>query len=115
MLLQKLRERWNWHEIRGCPGRFVVSKTGDTVSPEVLLDSIVEGRDASKLVRRERIVRDPPQDDVFVAIFLDSQPPGGLITFCKRDGTFVHTFNEPSGLDRKLRAMGYGYLLDTTN
>src|SRR5438309_364776 len=98
-MLQRLRELWQWHEIRGCPGRFVVSRVGDHVAPETLLTMLADGRDLSILARCERFDRGA-KDDVFVAVFLDETPPGGLITFCKKDGSYVHTFNEPSGLER---------------
>jgi len=117
MLLERLRELWPWHEIRGCPGRFVVSKVGDHVPPEQLLVKICEKEnlDRTVMVRSRTFKHSHAGDDVFVAVFLDAgRPPhgGGLITYCKKNGSFVHTMNEPQGLERKLTAMGFEYILE---
>jgi hypothetical protein len=107
MLLQKLRELWSWHEIRGCPGRFVVSKQGDRIPPETLLAMLDQDW---KLHSRFELFSRDKQDSVFVAVFLDDLG-GGLITFCKQNGSYVHTLNEPSGLERKLKGLGFAHLL----
>jgi hypothetical protein len=59
------------------------------VAPDV---SIVEHRVAG--------ARDP----VFVARFAD----GGLISYRRADGTYVHTLNTREGLERKLAQLGIG-------
>jgi hypothetical protein len=41
-------------------------------------------------------------DPVIVAEFED----GGLISYRKPDGSFIHTVNTSEGLDRKLRQLG---------
>lgn len=110
MILTALRELWPWKEIRNCPGRYVVSKCGDDIPPERLLELLrekVEGKGPFN-VKAKRFVREPEKDDVFVAAFLD-QEGGGLITFCKKapNKGFVHTLNEPEGLERKLLGLGY--------
>lgn len=114
-MLQRLRDLWPWHEIRGCPGRFIVSKIGDEIPPEELIKRImfethgpIDNNEQS-LVRMKRFERQD-QDDVFVAVFLD-ETGGGLITFCKKNGSFVHTLNEPSGLMRKLEGLGFASML----
>ena len=106
-MLQRLRDIWPWHEIRGCPGRFIVSKQGDDIPPERVLQLIQA--DLS-LVRQHHFVR-VDKDDVFVAVFLDASG-GGLITFCKNGSKFVHTLNEPEGLARKLNGLGYYHMLE---
>jgi hypothetical protein len=42
------------------------------------------------------------KDPVVVAVFAD----GGLISYRKPDGRFVHTLNSRDGLERKLRELG---------
>ena len=42
------------------------------------------------------------RDPVVVAVFAD----GGLISYRKPDGRYVHTLNSRDGLERKLRELG---------
>ena len=106
-MLDRLRGLYKWEPIKNCPGRYIVKKSADHVTPDELLAKIqtVESNIAKSTFQREN------QDDVFVAIFLD-EPGGGLITFIKKDkGSFVHTLNEKSGLVRKLNGLGYSKFL----
>jgi hypothetical protein len=111
-MLQRLRDLWSWHEIRGCPGRFIVSKLGDDVPPEFIIQRLISASSSGEEHSSVRTAKFPrtDQDDVFVAVFLD-ESGGGLITFCKRDGHFVHTLNEPNGLERKLKGLGLEHML----
>ena len=52
--------------------------------------------------RRLRTYGDDGQDPVIVTPFDD----GGLISYRKADGTFLHTLNTREGLERKLRQLG---------
>jgi hypothetical protein len=42
------------------------------------------------------------KDPVVVAVFVD----GGLISYRKLNGTYVHTLNTRDGLERKLQQLG---------
>jgi hypothetical protein len=42
------------------------------------------------------------KDRVVVAVFDD----GGLISYRRPDGTFLHTLNSPEGFERKLQQLG---------
>jgi hypothetical protein len=44
------------------------------------------------------------RDPVLVARFAD----GGLISYRRADGTYVHTLNTREGLERKLAQLGLG-------
>jgi hypothetical protein len=117
-MLQTLRDLWPWKPIKNCPGRYVVSKVGDGISPERVVETLLAKQRESQLgedhmVRWRRFKRDSDHDDVFIAVFLD-RTGGGLITFCKTKGvgeSFVHTLNEPDGLVRKCKALGYEEVL----
>jgi hypothetical protein len=76
------------------------------VAPEAILAKLPNVHD----IQTRNVTREN-KDDVFVAIFRDNGG-GGLITFCKGDGSFVHTLNEPHGLERKLKGLGLQYLVD---
>jgi hypothetical protein len=82
----------DWKPIPNCPGRYVLS-TKSVVSPEQLLGADVK-------VRRYRV--SVAKDPVFVACLDD----GGLISYLRPDGTYVHTLNSLEGFERKLLSIG---------
>jgi hypothetical protein len=89
-----LFQLYSWKEIPNCPGRYVLSKQDhrrlETVTPTTILDNQVPVEIFASEVCRDR---------VHVAKFLD----GGLLSYEKSDGTFVHTLNNLSGLARKMK------------
>jgi hypothetical protein len=89
----ELLGRWNWRPIRNCPGRYVLSNALDNLRPEQLLGADVE-------VTPFHVAR--ARDTVLVA-HLDN---GGLITYKRADGTYLHTLNTSEGMERKLRDLG---------
>jgi hypothetical protein len=89
MTFNQLLERWDWKPIRHCPGRFILSAAKSNLCPEELLGEPV-------YVRVYRV--DAAKDTVLV-VTLDG---GGLISYKKHDGSFVHTLNTPEGFQRKL-------------
>jgi phage baseplate assembly protein gpV len=92
-VFDKLKSRWAWRAIPHCPGRFVLASGPSGVSPSELLGPAVDVT--------EHVV--PAADDpVLVARFRD----GGLISYRKPNGTYVHTLNTADGLDRKLQQLG---------
>jgi hypothetical protein len=78
--------------IRGCPGRFHL-RGADRSSPGHLTGGLA-------VVERHR----SPQaaDPVLIVRLRD----GGLISYEKPDGTFVHTLGDPDGFARKLAQLG---------
>jgi hypothetical protein len=88
-----LKARWDWRPIPNCPGRFVFSEGPSNISPEELA--------LSPIHVTEHIVA-TAKDPVLVAIFGD----GGLISYRKQNGTYLHTLNSRDGLERKLQQLG---------
>lgn len=85
--------RWRLRPIRNCPGRFVIEDAPPTLAPADVLGASVPLRTFYPAAAR---------DAVAVARF----PGGGLISYLRGDGTYLHTLNTPEGLDRKLAQLG---------
>ena len=92
-----------WHEIKNCPGRFVLRKKGGNYSnltPSEFIYEITNHRMKTYIV------------DGFVSkmnekiLLIPFSCQGGLLTYVKGDGSYVHTLNTPSGYKRKLEALG---------
>jgi hypothetical protein len=88
----RLRAEWPWRPIPNCPGRFVLATGASRVTPEAL---------APRVPLVEHRVAGAP-DPVVVGRFAD----GGLISYRKPDGAYVHTLNSRDGMDRKLAQLG---------
>lgn len=82
-----------WRPIRDCPGRFVLCGPPTTATPRDLAGPEV-------CVEEYRVACTP--DRVLVARL----PGGGLLSFLKPDGRFVHTLNTEDGLRRRLARLG---------
>lgn len=87
-----LLEAGEWRPIPGCPGRSVLQRAA-RIRPEDLV-----GAGA----RLERFEVAGARDPVLVA----PVEGGGLISYAKGDGRFVHTLNTPEGFARKLAQLG---------
>eukprot|EP00747_Dinoflagellata_sp_TGD_P216595 gnl/TRDRNA2_/TRDRNA2_89118_c0_seq1.p1 gnl/TRDRNA2_/TRDRNA2_89118_c0~~gnl/TRDRNA2_/TRDRNA2_89118_c0_seq1.p1 ORF type:complete len:191 (+),score=27.71 gnl/TRDRNA2_/TRDRNA2_89118_c0_seq1:38-610(+) len=102
--LQRLWSALPWREIRNCPGRYTTRDAGArTSSPPALLSRYVFSCNMveADLVQLEVCLagKDP--------IVLQRFPGGGgLLTYCKPDGMFIHTLNTESGMARKIDALG---------
>jgi hypothetical protein len=92
MAFDEIMSRWPWRPIPNCPGRFVLS-SGSLAPSEIV--------PAATGVVTEYVIP-ATADPVIVAEFED----GGLISYRKPDGSFVHTLNTVDALDRKLRQLG---------
>lgn len=88
-----LFQLYSWKEILHCPGRYLLSKQDnrrlETVTPTAMLNN---------QPTVEIFVSEVCRDRIHVGKFLD----GGLLSYEKSDGTFVHTLNHLSGLARKM-------------
>ena len=91
-MLELLRAAWDWRPIPNCPGRFVLS------APLNLLPRDLVGPDVSLGEFTVRAARDV----VVVGRFDD----GGLISYKRANGTYVHTLNTVEGFERKLTQLG---------
>ena len=81
-----------WHPIRNCPGRFALADGAVPNGPAALV------ADAHSQEFTVANARDP----VVVTPLL----VGGLISYKRRDGTFLHTLNTAEGFARKLADLG---------
>ena len=91
----ELWARGGWEPIPGCPGRSVARAAGaGASSPQELLG------DGAAVARFEVASARHP---VLVARLRDG---GGLITYARGDGSYLHTLNTPDGFARKLTALG---------
>lgn len=93
MRFDELKAKWNWRPIHNCPGRYILSGVGDSLSPEDLLGHEV-------ILSEFRV--DKAKDMVVVARLVD----GGLISYRRTDGTYLHTLNTDAGFSRKLKELG---------
>jgi len=95
MNFEDLKSRWDWRPIRNCPGRFILRRGGTALSPEGLIGSDIQ-------LREFRVAN--ARDTVVVCRVGD----GGLISYRKEDGTYLHTLNTAAGFERKLAQLGIG-------
>jgi len=86
---EELAARWKWRKIPGCPGRYSLSPAAFSGQPEALVSGELQ-------VREYRSAHAP--DAISVAVI----EGGGLISYHKADGRFIHTLNTPEGFKRKL-------------
>ncbi|MGH9823467.1 MAG: hypothetical protein ACREDR_09475, partial [Blastocatellia bacterium] len=93
MRFQVLLNSFTWKPIRGCPGRYVLNTRGALLTPSELISGTHEVTVHSPAAAR---------DQVFIAKIED----GGLISYGRTDGTFVHTLNTAEGFQRKLAGLG---------
>jgi len=86
-------ERGMWRPIRHCPGRFILSGASADLPPESLLEP---GAELSEFIV-------PAARDRVIVALLDG---GGLISYKRTDGTYLHTLNSLDGFWRKLLQLG---------
>ena len=82
-----------WKPIRGCPGRLVHDGLSDRPVEELA------GLPAPPQVRSSAVAPDP----VMIVQLAD----GGLISYRKSDGRYLHTLATPEAFLRKLRQLGF--------
>jgi hypothetical protein len=93
MTFNQLLESWAWKPIRHCPGRFILSGAKADLCPEEIVGETVD----------VGVYRVDAARDIVLVVRLDQ---GGLISYKKEDGSFIHTLNTPEGFQRKLRQLG---------
>ena len=94
MTFDQLKNRWGWKPMRGCPGRYTLPGTEFNGSPYDLLG-------AQTKLHEFRV--DAAEDPVVVARLAQG---GGLISYRRADGKYVHTLNTEEGFRRKLDQLG---------
>lgn len=95
MNFKELFAKFPWSSIRNCPGRYALAMTAFSAAPEQL----APGHAARE--HRVAAARDP----VAVVKFNG----GGLISYRKPDGRYLHTLNTEEGFRRKLEQLGISW------
>ena len=81
-----------WRPIRNCPGRYALAAGAVAVSPRELVST------AQSQEFRCAAARDP--------VIVTALPDGGLISYKRADGSFLHTLSTAEGFARKLAQLG---------
>src|SRR4051794_38706887 len=93
MTFNELIANWSWKPIRNCPGRYVMCSSSADLSPEDLL-----GRDIEMSTFQVAAAKD--------TVVVADLGNGGLISYKRADGTYLHTLNTVEGFERKLLSLG---------
>lgn len=88
-----LKTAWTWQPIPICPGRFVLSSPRPDLTPGELVGTATHLHDFHVPTAR---------DAVIVALLVG----GGLISYRRANGSYVHTLNTVEGFERKLLDLG---------
>ena len=88
MTFKSLYKDYEWKEIYGCPGRYVL-KQGLQIS----IGELTNNRFDFKLYRSPKTI-----DPFYIVIF----PDGGLISYKKENGFLIHTLCDRKGFKRKI-------------
>jgi hypothetical protein len=94
-MFAEIKSQWPWRPIPNCPGRFVFATGPTRVTPAEIASHTIDITEHVVAFARDPIV---------VIAFDD----GGLISYRKPDGSYVHTLNTREGFDRKLQQLGIG-------
>ena len=93
MLFDEVWALGDWTPIRDCPGRYVLRNRSAQPALEQLVGS---------LPKIHRFPDSAARDCVLVVSLQD----GGLISYERADGSYLHTLNTTDGLRRKLDQLG---------
>jgi hypothetical protein len=95
MTFREVFDRGAWNPIPHCPGRYRLAGPPSVILPEVLVRETVKSRE---------FVVPQAQDRVIVTPF--GKDDGGLISYRRPDGTYIHTLNDKEGFLRKMAQLG---------
>ena len=93
MSFDDLMKSRQWRPIRNCPGRLILVDGGLFTSLAEILGPCAEVSE----------FRATAAKDIVLVAGLDR---GGMISYKRADGTFLHTLNTEEGFARKLRQLG---------
>jgi hypothetical protein len=93
MTFDELLIERNWKPIRNCPGRFLLVGVRPDLTPEAVVGPAEELLEFHVEAARDRVV----------VARLDE---GGLISYKRADGTYLHTLNSAEGFSRKILQLG---------
>ncbi len=86
---EKMISEWKWRPIYNCPGRFKLNNVDTTISIDDLLGFEMEVK---------QFQTSKAMDMVLIVPFSD----GGIISYKREDGSYIHTLNNEDGFKRKL-------------
>ena len=86
---------YSWAPLRGCPGRYILRGGPSPIAPRDLLGEGPEPQEC-----RSPLAADP--------VIVARAEWGGLISYRKDDGRYIHTLNTVEGFARKCRQLGIG-------
>ena len=89
---ETVEARATWSPIANCPGRWVIRARVAIPLTALVGDSVVQE------------FKSPHMEDGVLVVRFDGG--GGLLAFCKQDGTLVHTLNTEDGLRRRMAKLG---------
>jgi hypothetical protein len=84
-----------WNPIPHCPGRYSLSGPPSVILPEALARETAKPREFVVPQARDRVIVTPFRKD-----------DGGLISYRRYDGSYIHTLNDKEGFLRKLTQLG---------
>jgi len=93
MTVQELLTVHEWKPIQNCPGRYVLEKPEPALSP-------------GQLARMDYAPAEFHVKTAKDAVLVLTLEGGGLITYARLDGSYLHTLNDGSGFQRKLAQLG---------
>jgi hypothetical protein len=93
MTFAALFDRWAWRPIPNCPGRYVLAAGPVATPPEDLVPDANGQSEQVCLTAKDPVIVTPCED-------------GGLISYRKAGGMFLHTLNTREGFERKLAQLG---------
>lgn len=83
----------DWEPIRNCPGRYALRGVDRYLGFEAIAGPGIEVSEHQS---------NAAKDNVLVA----SLEGGGMISYRRADGSFLHTLNDAEGFERKLKQLG---------
>jgi hypothetical protein len=92
MKFDDIQKRGHWVPIRNCPGRYALHDVSPTFNIVDILGAEVAVQQAQSPKAR---------DNVVIACLED----GGVISYSRPDGSWLHTLNTIEGFERKLRQL----------
>ena len=83
----------NWQPILNCPGRYVLRGVDRYLSLEEIAGPAIEVAEHNSSGARDTVL-------------VSAIAGGGIISYRRADGSFLHTLNNEEGFERKLRQLG---------
>ena len=93
MTFNEVFTAWDWQPIRNCPGRYILPLEAGNLPPAEVLRSDVKTVEYNVTTARDRVV-------------IARLDEGGLISYKRSDGRYLHTLNTADGFARKLLQLG---------